>query len=224
MPYAHCPFPHKSGLHKCLRASYFCFIKNHFIKSLKQNNMKNLSLIALFLMSLASCQQVDEFASPTGAERIVQRSQNLRPFKATLQSLVNPGNPLTECSGDIPGFAIPDHFLAGQATHLGNLNAALSTLHHDDCNLSFATLSLTASVSGRLAAANGDLIYYTGDDVIDASALLTGTGTTGPITGTWTITGGTGRFNGASGSFTINGIVDFIAGTFSAQANGTITY
>ncbi|HLF65506.1 MAG TPA: hypothetical protein VI603_17195 [Saprospiraceae bacterium] len=186
--------------------------------------MKNLSLIALFLMLLASCQQADELASPADAQRIVQRSQSTRPFQATLQSSVNPGNPLTACSGDIPGFAIPDHFLAGQATHLGNLNAALSTLHHDDCNLSFATMTLTTSVSGQLAAANADLVYYTGEDVIDVSALLTGTGTTGTIEGTWTVTGGTGRFEGASGSFTISGLVDFVTGTFSAEADGTITY
>jgi hypothetical protein len=186
--------------------------------------MKNFSLIALFLMLLASCQQADELVSPSGSVRIDQRSQHVRPFNATLQSSVNPGNPLTACSGDIPGFAIPDHFLAGQATHLGQLNGTLSTLHHDDCNLSFATLTLTTGVSGQLAAANGDLVYYSGDDVIDVSGYLGGTSTTGSINGEWTITGGTGRFDGASGSFTISGVVDFLTGTFSATANGTITY
>jgi hypothetical protein len=186
--------------------------------------MKNLTRIALFALLFASCQQADELVSPGDAELIVQRSEQSRPFKATLQSSVNPGNPLTACSGDIPGFAIPDHFLAGNATHLGKLNVALSTLHHDDCNLSFATMELTASVSGQLAAANGDLVYYTGEDVIDVSNLLLGTGTTGSITGAWTINGGTGRFTGASGSFTISGVVDFVTGTFSAEANGTITY
>ncbi len=186
--------------------------------------MKKLSLIVLTLMVLGSCQQADELVSPTGGENIVQRSQNPRPFKAILQSSVNPGNPLTACSGDIPGFAIPAHFLAGQATHFGALNVNLSTLHHDDCDLSFATMTLTTGVSGQLAASNGDLVYYTGEDVIDVSNLLAGTGTTGSIEGTWTITGGTRRFEGASGSFTISGLVDFVSGTFSAEANGTITY
>src|SRR6185436_13339322 len=102
---------------------------------------KNFSLIALFLMLLASCQQADELVSPQDSKRIDLRSQQARPFKATLQSSVNPGNPLTPCLADIPefpAFAIPDHFLAGQATHLGQLNASLSTLHHDDCNISTA--------------------------------------------------------------------------------------
>ncbi len=153
-------------------------------------------------------------------------NEKSRPFKATLQSSLNtdPSIPLTLCSGDLPEFAIPDHFLAGNATHLGLLNADLSTLHHDDCNLSFATMTLTTSVAGQLAASNGDLVYYTGEDVIDVFNLLTGGGPTGTINGTWTITGGTGRFDGASGSFTISGPVDFATGTFSAEALGTITY
>ena len=186
--------------------------------------MKNLCFFALSVMLLASCHQADDLAIPAGTQSISQRSQQTRPFNATLQSSVNPGNPLTACSGDIPGFAIPDHYLAGQATHLGLLDAGLSTLHHDDCDLSLATFTLMTGVSGQLSAANGDLVYYTGDDVIDVSGLLAGTGTTGAIEGTWTITGGTGRFEDASGSFTINGLVDFVTGTFSAVAEGTITY
>lgn len=186
--------------------------------------MKNVSLIALFLMLLSSCQQTDELVKPLGSQPIDQRSNKAVPFKATLESSLNPGNLLTECSGDIPEFAIPDHFLAGNATHFGKLIETLSTLHHDDCNLSFATLTLTTTVSGQLAAANGDLVYYTGEDVIDVSNLLLNLGTSGTIEGTWTITGGTGRFEEASGTITIDGIVDFVTGTFEAEAVGTILY
>ena len=92
------------------------------------------------------------------------------------------------------------------------------------CDLSFTTMLLTTSVSGQIAANNGDLIYYTGNDVIDASNFLTGNGYAGTITGTWTITGGTGRFAGATGSFDLNGPADFSTGTFSFEALGTINY
>ena len=78
--------------------------------------------------------------------------------------------------------------------------------------------------SSVVTAANGDLVYYTGTDVIDVSALLTQTGTTGAITGAWTITGGTGRFAGASGAVSLSVTVDFLSGTFSATASGTISY
>jgi hypothetical protein len=49
-----------------------------------------------------------------------------------------------------------------------------------------------------MAADNGDLLYYTGNDEIDVLNLIAQTGTTGTITGVWTITGGTGRFDGAT--------------------------
>ena len=83
---------------------------------------------------------------------------------------------------------------------------------------------LTASIRGQLVASNGDRVFYTGADIIDVTNLLTQQGTTGRITGTWTITGGTGRFEGASGSFTIDGVVDFITTTLDFKAEGTITY
>ncbi len=188
--------------------------------------MKSVSLFALLLLLLTSCQQTDELATPAESQKIGQRSQSARVFKATLQSSVNadPSIPLTQCSGDLPNFGIPDHFLAGQATHMGQLNPVMSTLHHDNCNLSFTTMTLTADVSGQLTASNGDVVYYSGEDVINVFNLLTGAGTTGTINGNWTITGGTGRFEDASGTFTINGMVDFVTGAFSAEAAGTITY
>jgi hypothetical protein len=185
--------------------------------------MKISGFALLTLLLLAGCQSsTDEFASPSGEQTINQRAP--RAFSANIQSAVDVNSAFTPCSGDIPGFAIQDLFLDGQATHLGNLDGTQSTLHHDDCNIIVATLELTASVSGQLAAANGDLLFYSGEDAIDLTGLLTMTGTTGAITGTWTIDGGTGRFDDATGSFTITGVVDFVTGTFSAVANGTVNY
>ncbi len=185
--------------------------------------MKNLSFIAVFLMLLASCQQADELVTPDASSPIVQRSQQARPFHANLSGALNPNSAPTACSGDLP-LALLDYAISGNATHLGKLNTNLSILHHDDCDLSFATMLLSTGVSGQLAAANGDLVYYTGEDVINVFNLLTGSGSTGPITGTWSITGGTGRFEEATGSITIEGIVDFTTLSFTAEANGTIAY
>ena len=186
--------------------------------------MKNLSLIALFLFLLASWQQADELATPGALSQINQRSEQARPFNANFSGALDPNSAPTACSGDLQPLLLLDYFISGNATHLGNLNAELSNLHHVNCDLSFATALLTTSVSGQLVAANGDAIFYTGDDVINVFNLLTASGTTGTITGSWTITGGTGRFEGASGSFTINGLVDFLTFGFSATAEGTITY
>jgi hypothetical protein len=71
---------------------------------------------------------------------------------------------------------------------------------------------------------NGDLVYYTGSDEINVFNLLTGAGTTGTITGVWTITGGAGRFEGATGSFAIDGFVDFTDLTLYFSGDGTINY
>jgi hypothetical protein len=186
--------------------------------------MKNLSLIALLLVLLASCQQADELASPNTSPAIGTRSEQTRPFEATFSGVLNPNSAPTACSGDLQPLLLLDYFISGNATHLGNLNSELSSLHHENCDLSFATALLTTAVSGQLVAANGDAIYYSGDDVINVFNLLTASGTTGTISGSWTITGGTGRFEGASGSFTINGLVDFTTFGFSVEAEGTITY
>ena len=189
--------------------------------------MKNVSMIGLFVLLFAACQQdANELATPLSQGPVAKKSQSTREFRGNIASSVNtdPSIPLTACSGDIPEFGVPDHLLSGQAIHIGNFNPTLSTLHHDECNTSVATMLLTTAVSGQLAAANGDLIYYSGDDDIDISALLTQSGTSGSINGTWTIDGGSGRFDGASGSFTITGVVDFVTGTFTAVAEGTITF
>jgi hypothetical protein len=186
--------------------------------------MKNLAILILAVLFTAACSK--EQNDLVGTSSSSNGLRTTQPFKADFYSTqdTDPSIPPTQCSGDLPGFANPGYFLHGTATYLGALNSAQSRGQDVTCDLSFATMLLTTTVSGQLAAANGDLIYYTGIDAIDASNYLTGQGTAGTITGTWTITGGTGRFTGATGSFTINGPVDFATGTFSYHAEGTIEY
>jgi len=187
--------------------------------------MKKITCYLLAFLFIAACQQSpDDLASPDSSSPISARSSHSRPFSANLSGTLDPGSAPTLCTGDLPGLALTGYDLSGNATHLGLLNSDLSVLHHDDCDLSFATMLLTTNVSGQLAAANGDLLYYTGNDAINVFHLLVDPGPNGEITGTWTITGGTGRFDGASGSFTIDGLVDFATLNFSVAASGTITY
>lgn len=185
--------------------------------------MKKLSFIVLSVMIMAACNtSSDELATPNGLSTITPRSQQPRAFHANLSGTLDLNSAPTACSGG--PIALLDYFISGNATHLGNLNAALSKLHHDDCDLNLETLLLSANVSGQLVGANGDLIYYTGNDVINVFNYLTESGPNGPITGTWTIDGGTGKFEDATGSFTINGLVDFATLSFNVVADGTITY
>jgi len=192
--------------------------------------MKKITTLALAVMFLAACSKDNEITpGTTGSNNSTsgtQKSQVARSFSATLNATADtdPSIPPTSCSGDLPGFSAPDFLISGTSIHMGSINLQSSRLHHNSCDLSFTTALLTTNVSGQLSAANGDLIYYSGNDVVNVFSLLTQTGTTGDITGVWTITGGTGRFAGASGSLTINGVVDFATNSFSCECVGTINY
>lgn len=191
--------------------------------------MKTIQLIAVAILFATSCTKENEEINPGAAgqtqDQSAAKTTQQRPFSITLSSSPDVASALTPCSGDLQPFAIGDLFLSGNATHLGQLDASLSKLHHDNCDLSFTTALLTTGVSGQLVASNGDKIFYSGDDVVNVYNLLTQHPELGgTIDGEWVIDGGTGRFSGASGSFTINGVVDFATNTFSATGVGTITY
>lgn len=193
--------------------------------------MKKITTITLSIIMLASCRK-DTTDISTGTTMQAELSstagkqRTTYPFKVNFYTSVDtdPSIPPTPCTGDLPGLANAGYFLHGNSTILGLIESAQSRGQDVSCNLSFATFLLTTSVSGQIAAANGDLIFYTGNDQIDVFNLLTGAGTTGTIAGLWTITGGTGKYSGASGSFPINGPVNFATGTFSFTGEGTITY
>jgi hypothetical protein len=94
-------------------------------------------------------------------------------------------------------------------------------------NVNHITVSGPASCPGgfaninveTLTAANGDTLVLTGDRDEGCP--------TGPNavhgTGDWTVTGGTGRFAGATGHGTFDGVADFNQGTFSFRLTGTIS-
>jgi hypothetical protein len=69
-----------------------------------------------------------------------------------------------------------------------------------------------------LTATNGDTLQLTSYDV----GCPTGPGAIHG-TGRWVVTGGTGRFSGASGQGTIEGHSDFNQGVFAFQLTGTIS-
>ena len=99
---------------------------------------------------------------------------------------------------------------SGNATHLGmftyNLQAEVSLP------------SLAASASATLVAANGDILFGEGS----GQGTPTGTPNIVSIVETYTITGGTGRFAGAAGSFTVERLLDRATLVSSGTISGTI--
>ena len=195
--------------------------------------MKKISIFAMAIVLLTACKKEVNSDPMMQAELTsktnIQTAKAASPMKIDFYSSVNLASPNLTCT--LPGvpFGITNsgYFLHGNATHLGLINAETSIGQDGNCNLSGTTFILSTTTAGQIVAANGDKITYTGNDAIDLNNIIFNGGTTATITGLWTITGGTGRFNGATGSFLIKGIVNVAAAngpTFSITGEGTITY
>lgn len=103
-------------------------------------------------------------------------------------------------------------FTTGHGTHLG----AYSLVAQEDINLE--TLAVTNG-SFTITAANGDTIYgtYSGQaEATDRPGVIRYVAT-GPITG------GTGRFEGATGTLTFDGVADLTTLVLSETVTGTIS-
>ena len=195
--------------------------------------MKKMVMMAMGIMLLAACKKdssTDAFLMDDIESKANGGKQVTRPMKIDIFSSVdlNPDIPSVPCLGDANPLSTSGFFLNGNATHLGKINAEKSRGQDIFCEFTAGTrLTLATKVAGQIVAANGDIIYYTGSDVLDLTEIFTAVSPYGTIEGVWKITGGTGRFVGATGSFPIKGIVDVSkpsGGYFTATGEGTITY
>jgi len=134
-------------------------------------------------------------------------AQKQVPFKGSLQGqeIDTPegGPPPTTLSAD------------GSATGMATLVGQFSFSYQLTVNLANGT----ATGSGHLIAANGDSV----DTTIAGSSEPTATPGVLSITEIDTITGGTGRFAGAQGSFTVERLINQATGFTSGSFHGAIT-
>ena len=139
----------------------------------------------------------------TAALAVPAAAQHLIPFKGSLQGQeADTGEfPIITANGSTTGIAT----VVGQFSFTYQLTINL--------------LTATATGSGHLIAANGDSI----DTTITGSADVVSTPGFAIITEIQTITGGTGRFAGAQGSFTVERVVNQATGFTSGSFHGTIT-
>jgi hypothetical protein len=134
-------------------------------------------------------------------------AQKQVPFKGSLQ-----GHETDTAEGGPPPTTLNvDGNTTGIASHVGQFSFSYQ--------LTVTLADGTATGSAHLIAANGDSIYTT----VTGSSEMTATPGVFSITEVNTITGGTGRFDGAQGSFTVERLINLATGFTSGSFHGTIT-
>jgi hypothetical protein len=131
------------------------------------------------------------------------------PFKGTLQAtesgVFNPGPPPT-VSVTAAG--------SGNATQLGHFAYSYTVVIHLNPDLSG-----TGTLYYDFVAANGDHLYSVGQGFGDAAE---GIPNTNHVVEQHVITGGTGRFAGATGSFTVDRLISNVTSITTGTIDGTI--
>jgi hypothetical protein len=139
----------------------------------------------------------------TAALAVPGAAQNLIPFKGAIQGQESD-------SGEFPIITVN-----GSCTGIATVVGKLSLTYQDTIDLRTAS----GTGIGQFIAANGDTIYLTNTgsaDVVSKPGFAL-------ITEIYTITGGTGRFAGAQGSFSLDRSVNQATGFTSGSFHGTIT-
>ena len=143
----------------------------------------------------------------TAALAVAAAAQQQVPFKGSLQGHETD----TPVGGPPPTAVNADGSATGIAIHVGQFSFSYQ--------LTVTLADGTATGSAQLIAANGDSVFTT----VAGSSEPTATPGVFSITEVDTITGGTGRFAGAQGSFTVERLVNLATGLTSGSFHGTIT-
>lgn len=157
-----------------------------------------LAVAAMFLAGV--------LAGPAAAAKEGEKSDKQVPFSGSVQ-----GRETDVFQGPPPGTLLVDGNGKGIATHLGRFTLAW--------NVTVNLASGAGTGFAQLIAANGDSIYTT----LVGQGEPTDTPGVNRIVEINTITGGTGRFSDAAGSFTLERLVDLATGFTSGSFHGTIT-
>lgn len=174
--------------------------------------MKTLKILLVIVFVIFSGFARD---SQTDENLLLKRAVVPVPLKATMciieanQNMPVEGTPVIGAKGDIlvpELFLISTASLGGHGTHLGNFIVEQSSMTGVSAHLDFGALSqgkivLIADYYGTITAANGDHFDFEASIEIDATDRTQG----GIITGTYSVSGGSGRFENAGGSGVLNG-------------------
>ena len=186
--------------------------------------MKKLLFISFAVLLFASCQKESITEDKAQFDAVSESSKAInpktRPLSGDLTNAPVPGaNPIS-CSDIFP--ISGQNFLYGNVSHLGKLQSG-SVGNALVCNITgFDPLTATITYNEVLVAANGDKVFS--NSIVNIVGDVETGGATGIFTGSVIITGGTGRFNGASGAYDFVNGKFFADGTSAWSISGSITY
>jgi hypothetical protein len=159
-----------------------------------------LSALAVGLLASACADQgitdpaLDALVQPQAQVVAAAPAEGMVPFKWTYHMTPSSGNtlPCTYLDGSPAPLSVPvDYSGTGHASHLGRIDPEATAAQFTSCVVNIAEGTAAGDISLILVGANGDAVYMEG--------VLTVSFADFSATGEWTITGGSGRFTGASG-------------------------
>jgi len=162
-----------------------------------------LSAVAVGLLVSACADQsitdpaLEDLVQPQAQVVAAAPAEGMVPFKWSYHMTPSSPNTLvcTNSDGSPPFLTVPvDYSGTGQASHLGRMDPEATAAWFTSCVVNIVggiPLTAAGDISLHLVGANGD--------AVDMVGVLTVSFADFSATGEWTITGGSGRFTGASG-------------------------
>lgn len=179
---------------------------------------KLLNWILPLTMVIAGCQK--EMATPDRSDTDMAGNGRTgmfvkNPIKVSFYANPDLTMGFVECLPTEFGVKVAKKMIiGGTATHFGKVQMPGSYLEHTSCNLGPQPFELKAFGNGVIIAANGDMATFTSTTLTNAMDMT--------FTGTVTMTGGTGKFEGCSGEVIMKGSQDINTLTVTWTAEGYI--
>lgn len=140
---------------------------------------------------------------------------------------VKAGNNMVPYSGRTEGWVVSIQFSAGKKIFPVELTTVASEISlHAGRGYQISSITINKSKSGLIATGKTDAVTANGDHLfIDFKIASQNTDLAAPIQykGTFTISGGTGRFDGATGSGELWGEASLLEGTWCGEFDGAIS-
>lgn len=185
--------------------------------------MKKLLFLSMFFFLFTGCEkeeliqesELEMLNAATQASLRASAKEVMVPLKGEIIEIADLNYGFLDCG--IPDYYPPAHYddISGSLTHLGNVEGGYADLFNCRMEQRNEMPFLLVDATGQFMSANGDALNYEGElwfSLMDPSL----------STSTFTITGGTGRWEDAKGHF--NAIFEPLEdGTLWYKVNGYVT-